>query len=116
MISSSQIRNELAIALAGVIPLHEFEDWFVLNTWNIHKGGSRAAEILTFAIQEALSEYTSGHVSESQLRQELEQILQSDTRNVQITYEQGYATKPALSFRASPSVPSVRVRPLLAQP
>ena len=62
MISSSQIRSKLALVIAGRIPLDEFEDWFVLNTWNVHKTGSKAAEVLTFAIQELLSEYASGHV------------------------------------------------------
>lgn len=114
MVSSSQIRNELAFALAGVVPLDDFEDWFVKNTWNIRNAGSIAAEVLTFAIEESLSEYSSGHISEDKLRKELARILQSETQhaeivdtNIPIWLERPY------SFRSSAS--SVLV-PDLARP
>jgi hypothetical protein len=75
MVSSSQIKEHLSRFLVGQIALDEFEDWFVANTWNIHLSGSVAAESLTFAIEESLSEYSSRHISDQILRRELSQIL-----------------------------------------
>lgn len=114
MVSASQIRNELAISLAGILPLDDFEDWFVQNTWNIQNTGSRAAEVLTFAIEELLSEYTSGHISEDKLRKELEQVLHAETKSVQITdlLPMGLG-RPIFAFRSSTSSVSA---PIHAQP
>ena len=78
MVSSSQIRERLAMFLDGRIDLDAFEDWFVQNTWNIHLSGSRSAEALTFAIEESLSEYSSHHLTESELRSELQSLLQKE--------------------------------------
>ena len=75
MVSSSQIREQLAALLARRIDLDSFEDWLVKQTWNIHLSGSPAAEDLTFAIEESLSEYSSGHLSEPQLHEELEFLI-----------------------------------------
>ena len=114
MVSASQIRNELAMSLAGILPLDDFEDWFVQNTWNIQNTGSKAAEVLTFAIEELLSEYTSGHIPENRLREELAQVLQAETKSVQITdILPMWLDQPIFSFKASsPSVSAlIPVRP-----
>ncbi len=103
MVSASQIRNELAISLAGILPLDEFEDWLVQNTWNIRNTGSKAAEVLTFAIEELLSEYTSAHISEDKLREELELVLHAETKSAEIVIspQRIWRAEPLLSFRAS---------------
>jgi hypothetical protein len=103
MVSASQIRNELAFYLAGIISLDDFQDWVVLRTWNVSNSGSKAAEVLTFAIEESLSEYTSEHIPENELRKELDLILRADTRSVQISYSPQaiWSSKPNLSFTAS---------------
>ncbi len=80
MVSGSQIKEQLARFLAGQIDLDDFEDWFVSNTWNIHLSGSVAAESLTFAIEESLSEYSSQHISDRILRRELSQILGAENK------------------------------------
>jgi hypothetical protein len=84
MVSSSQIKEQLARFLDRQIGLDAFEDWFVQNTWNIHLSGSVAAESLTFAIEESLSEYSSGHIDSNNLHAELAQILHADTSVVNI--------------------------------
>lgn len=84
MVSSSQIREHLAHFLYGQIGLDAFEDWFVQNTWNIHQSGSVAAEQLTFAIEESLSEHSSRHIGERELRSELSQILGAQNSVVEI--------------------------------
>lgn len=107
MVSASQIKMELAVYLAGVISLDDFQDWVALRTWNVSNSGSKAAEVLTFAIEELMSEYTSEHIPENELRDELGRILRADTKNVQIAYapQAIWSSKPNLSFTASrPSV------------
>jgi hypothetical protein len=84
MVSSSQIRKQLARFLQGQINLDSFEDWFVQNTWNIHLSGSVAAENLTFAVEESLSEFSSRHITESELRKELGQLIQLDNKVVTV--------------------------------
>jgi hypothetical protein len=84
MVSSSQIRDILSQLLDNKVDLDAFEDWLIQNTWNIHQSGSTAAEALTFAIEESLSEYSSGHLGEKELRNELSQVLHADTRSVAI--------------------------------
>jgi hypothetical protein len=108
MVSSSQIRNRLALFLSREIDLDSFEDWFVQNTWNIHLSGSTAAEALTFAIEESLSEYSSGHLDKKKLCDELAEVLRAETKSVEI------ADVPQVvwSFRSSAPVTSV---PVLAQ-
>jgi len=77
MVSSSQIREQMARFLDGSIDLTIFEDWLISNTWNIHQDGSEAAESLTFAIEEALADHSSGRMTEQQLRKELYDIIQN---------------------------------------
>src|SRR2546426_6238901 len=62
MVSASDIRNQISHFVSRRIHLDAFEDWIVRETWNIHKSGSDAAEILTFAVEESLSEYSSDHI------------------------------------------------------
>jgi len=101
MISASQIRNELAFYLAGVIPLQEFEDWFVLKTWNVSNSGSKASEVLTFEIEALLSDYSSEYFSEKRLKEKLQDVLQSGTKVAEITLaipQQVKAQQPTLTF------------------
>ena len=88
MVSSSQIREQLAQFLDGQISLDEFEDWFVQNTWNIHLSGSVSAEMLTFAIEESLSEYSSEHIDEAILRSELSNIIGAETKMISINEDE----------------------------
>jgi len=84
MVSSSQIREQVDKYLSGEMPLERFEDWLVQETWNVHRSGSHAAEVLTFAIEEALSEFSSDHIPEERLREELASLLLSDNKVVSI--------------------------------
>lgn len=100
MISSSQIRGQLACFLDKRIDLDAFEDWFVQNTWNVHQSGSVAAEQLTFAVEEALSEYSNLLIDEAILRKELSEILGAENKVVLI-YDQ---PQIVYAFRSAPSV------------
>lgn len=106
MVSSSQIRERIAQFLDGQIDLENFEDWIIQNTWNIHLSGSVAAESLTFAIEESLSEYSSNHINESELRGELLDILDSGNIFVQIA-DPPHAAHPRKVYRFMGSSPLV---------
>jgi hypothetical protein len=107
MVSSSQIREQLANFLVGRISLDAFENWFAQNTWNIHKSGSVAAEDLTFAIEGSLSEFSSSHIDERELRAELFQILGSENKVVEFIEE----PQVVYSFKSSAPATFVLVRP-----
>jgi hypothetical protein len=102
MVSSSQIRKQLAEFLDGQMILAEFEDWFVQNTWNIHLSGSVSAQSLTFAVEESLSEYSGQHISEQSLRRELSRILSAENKVLsivdapQLVYSFKYSVPPVL--------------------
>lgn len=98
MVSSSQIKFVLAMFLDGNIDLDSFEDWFVFNTWNIHLSGSVDAETLTFAVEESLSEYSSGHISLSQLRHELNEFVH---RQNKLFVYRDQLIAPAISWSGS---------------
>ena len=71
MITEPQIRERLIAFLTNAISLDEFEDWLVQNSWNMHHDSDPAAQELVGAIELRLSEYSSDHLSEEQLRNEL---------------------------------------------
>jgi hypothetical protein len=104
MVSSSQIRGKLADYLSHRVDLDSFEDWLVQETWNIHQWGSRSAEVLTFAIEEALSEYSSDHISTRRLREELSYILYAENKSA------SFVNAPReVSFEVFPVSQAVRV-------
>src|SRR5438128_2351866 len=71
-----QIRSRLADWIDGRSSLSEFEDWFVPETWNIHKASDAEAEDLTDEIELSLSEYSGGHLTLEQLKESLrERVL-----------------------------------------
>jgi hypothetical protein len=80
MINYSQISEALARYLNGKIDLDSFEDWFVVNSWNIHLANDPQAESLVFAIEESLAEYSSEHITELQMQAELRALLLSAPR------------------------------------
>jgi hypothetical protein len=84
MVSSSQIKEHLALYLANRISLGQFEDWFIPNTRDIRQTRSEAAMALAFAIEGTLSEYLSRLLDQRELRNELSQILHADNKVVEI--------------------------------
>ena len=104
MVSASQIRNELAFYIAGVISLKAFEDWFVVETWNVASSGSKAAEIVTFEIEGALSEYTSGYISEARLRQLLTDVIHGETQDVTVRDPRAVSQQPRLWLHSASPV------------
>lgn len=103
MVSSSQIKQQLARFLDGRISFEAFEDWFAQNTWNVHLSGSVAAEELTFAVEESLSEYSSKHIGEKELRDELGNLIQRENKMLVFSNILQPVWKPVIA-RSSPVV------------
>ena len=65
-----QIRGHLATyLLLGGETLDEFEDWFVLASWNARKETEPATLALIAEIELRLAEYSSGHWDKGELHQ-----------------------------------------------
>jgi hypothetical protein len=110
MVSSSQIRERLAMFQDNRINLESFEDWFVRNTWNIHQTGSESAASLTFAVEESLFEYSSGHISLEELHSELEALLEAENIIVNVFRVPQRVWPTSLSWKAVISSPTVQAR------
>jgi hypothetical protein len=71
MIVEYQIRQWLARYLSNEISLDQFEDWLVKQSWNMHRDSDEASQKLASALELRLAEYSSGHLDEPALREEL---------------------------------------------
>lgn len=76
MINESEIRERLAGYLAGDLSRPDFEDWLVQSSWNMHLDSSQSAQDLVSEIELRLFEYSSGHLSEEQLRTDLRSYVE----------------------------------------
>jgi len=96
------IRERLAEYLAGEISLHEFEDWFFPETWDVDQLDNLALTNLVYGIKLRLAEYSNGDWTEKELRDRLRPFLQKHemvASPVQIQYGTS-----STSLTISPSV------------
>ncbi|MGH9358905.1 MAG: hypothetical protein ACRD1O_07005 [Terriglobia bacterium] len=82
MVSEFEIREWLSRLVAQEITLDVFEDWFVSNTWNIHRQGGDEAQKLAYAVELRLAEHSSGHLNSNGLRRELEPFVSRYARSI----------------------------------
>jgi hypothetical protein len=75
MPNALQIRSRLVEWLDGKISLADFEDWFVPETWNIHKANDQEADRLVDDIELSLSEYSGGYLTLAQLKAHLRKLV-----------------------------------------
>ena len=75
MITQAEIAEQLNLLIDGAINLEIFEDWLAVRSWNMHADSSDEAQKLAWAIELNLSEFSSGHLDEAELRQELEALV-----------------------------------------
>jgi hypothetical protein len=71
-----EIRAKLASYLVDEISLEEFEDWFVVASWNVIHKESKIAIDLVYDIELLLAEYSKDCWSENELREQLLPIVQ----------------------------------------
>jgi hypothetical protein len=109
MMSSSQIKEHLALYLGKQISLEQLENWFVPNSRDIRRSQSEAAKFVAFAVEGALAEYLSGIYTERELRNELSQVVSADTKFW--VFQDAMAYAPVLSW-----VTSAQTIPVFARP
>ena len=80
MVKLSEVQEKLASYFSGDLDLPEFEDWFVQNSWGIQKLNDPKLRSLVHAVELRLSEFSSDHLSERDLRNERrwDRVGQSD--------------------------------------
>jgi hypothetical protein len=76
MLLEQDIRAFVTRYLAREVDREEFERLFVGGTWDVARSGDRRIVDLTFRIEGALAEMTSGYATEDDLRRELVGIFQ----------------------------------------
>ena len=83
------IRERLAEYLAGEISLHEFEDWFFPETWDVDQLNDLALTNLVYGIKLRLAEFSHGDWTEKELRNLLKPFIETydiGTSPVQLRY------------------------------
>ena len=73
------IRQHLVSYLAGEISPEDFTDWLVGMAWNIEHTGNASARELTYSIELALAEASSGLWTPDELHAELRALLEPAT-------------------------------------
>lgn len=79
MINAHEIREKLALIFRGKLSLNSFEDWFVPNSWNIHKYGSEEDVELVASIHLLFSERDDHILNEQGLRDRLVALARTQT-------------------------------------
>jgi hypothetical protein len=69
------LRERLADLIEGTVSLEEFDEWFAVNTWE-DSNVSLDARQLASRIELVLGEFTSGHWTWPEARQELANLAQ----------------------------------------
>ncbi len=75
MIAQSEIREKISRYLRQEVSLDQFEDWLVQHSWNMHQDSDDDAQKLAASVELRLAERSSGHLNESELREELRSLL-----------------------------------------
>jgi len=71
-----QIRTWISDYLSSRITLRDFQERFIPATWEIEQADDDATRPLAYEIQHKLNEFTSGHLPESELRDEFRALLE----------------------------------------
>jgi hypothetical protein len=82
MIAENEVREKLGRYLSKEISLDQFEDWLAQRSWNMHLDSDAPAQRLVSAVELRLAEYSSGHLEESGLRDQLRPFVSSYTVHV----------------------------------
>jgi hypothetical protein len=77
LISEFEVRNRLADLVNDEASVDSFERWLLRQSWNMHLGGSQAAQDLVSEIELHLAEYSNGHLSKDALFSELSSLLET---------------------------------------
>jgi hypothetical protein len=70
MVTTEEIRNELARHLQGEITLCKFDDWLTRRSWNMHLDSPRDAQSLVGSLEWIMAEHHARHLSNAALKGE----------------------------------------------
>lgn len=96
------IHEKLAEYLTGEISLHDFEDWFFPETWDIDHVDNPTLTNLVYGIKLTLAEFSNGDWTETELRSMLRPFLEKYVMGVPQHLIQ-YGTSN-ISYRVTTSV------------
>jgi hypothetical protein len=82
--NDTQIRSQIRRLLSNEVSLRDFQKWYVPVTWDIDRSNEVAAKNLAAEIDLKLAEYTSGHLTESEVRQDFSKLLENQTLEIRI--------------------------------
>jgi hypothetical protein len=88
----AQIRSQIAGYIEGAISLDTFQKWFIPIAWEIEQSGVSIDEVdLVNNIELMLAEYTSEHLTEDELRDELcpllrQQIASGGSKSINLSH------------------------------
>ena len=102
MISAFEIKQRLSLVSTEKLSLNAFEDWFVPRAWNVHKDSSWEAIELVSSIHTLLSERDDHVLNESDLRNELTDLLKG------VRYLK-FVERPFVELAVRASAPAMRV-------
>jgi hypothetical protein len=71
------IRERVIAFLAGDLPLPEFQEWLVANTWDVEEHGDPHATDVTYEIKLALAEHSRGDISGDELRDRMSKAVKT---------------------------------------
>lgn len=71
MLNVKQLGAKVSDYLERRLDLEDLEDWFSVESWNVHKWGSPAVDRAVFDVEAVFSKYHFEGVSELELRHEL---------------------------------------------
>lgn len=91
-----ELRDHLTRYLAGEIGLQAFQEWFVPSFWNLPT--PEVAPMAARAVELALAEYTGGHLSEDELRDQLRPLVR--TLSVQVGQQVSTRTESSSAIRS----------------
>lgn len=100
MLKIQDLRNQATSFLNGGTTLDAFDDWFAQASWNMHLDSEPEAQMLAAKIELLLAEYSSGHLSEPELRSALASTLASRPDNLVMELD----ITIGISIRIRPSV------------
>ncbi len=74
MLSQAQIRSQLNSLVSKKLSLDDFEDWFVVESWNAHISADPVVQALVGIIELRLAEHSSGHLPFEQMMNEFRSL------------------------------------------
>lgn len=70
-----EIRDRLLDYVSGAATLDQFKDWLISVTWDMPEDADTAARELSYEIQLALGDQSSGFTTDSEMREALADLI-----------------------------------------